>query len=65
METQSKKWYLSKTLWANLIAGVVTVAGVFGLDLGLDGEAQAQLVAGILVGVNLVLRLVTSKSVTL
>jgi hypothetical protein len=54
-----KPWYASKTLWANLLAGAVTIGGVFGLDLGLDEAAQAQLVAGIMVVVNIVLRLVT------
>lgn len=60
---ESKVWYASKTLWANIVAGLVTVAGVFGLDLGLDGEAQAQLVAGVMVVVNIVLRLVTNKPI--
>jgi hypothetical protein len=56
-----KPWYTSKTLWANLIAGGVTVAGVFGIDVGLDPEAQAQLVAGVMVVVNIALRLVTDQ----
>jgi hypothetical protein len=56
-----KPWYTSKTLYANLIAGAVTIAGVFGLDLGLDAEAQAQLVAGVMVVVNIGLRLVTNQ----
>ena len=58
-----KKWYASKTLWANLIAGGVTIAGVFGVDVGLDPEAQAQLVAGVMVVVNIVLRLVTDEPI--
>jgi hypothetical protein len=59
----SKAWFQSKTLWANLIAGAVTIAGVFGLDLGLDETMQAQLVAGVMVVVNIVLRLVTDKPI--
>jgi len=55
----AKPWYASKTMWANLIAGVVTLGGVFGLDLGLTPENQAQLVAAIMVVVNIVLRFVT------
>jgi len=58
---ETKPWYTSKTLYANLIAGAVTVAGVFGVDLGLSPEAQAQLVAGVMVVVNIVLRFVTTK----
>lgn len=57
----TKPWFTSKTLWANLIAGGVTVATAFGLDLGLDPEAQASLVAGVMVVVNIVLRFVTTK----
>lgn len=63
MENQAKPWFRSKTIWANAIAGAVTVAGIFGLDLGLDEAAQAQLVAGVMVVVNLVLRFVTNSPV--
>lgn len=59
----SKPWYLSKTMWANLIGGAVTIGGVFGLDLGLTPETQAQLVSGIMVVINLVLRLVTRSAI--
>ena len=59
----TKPWYASKTMWANLIGGGVTIASVFGLDLGLTPETQAQLVAGIMVVVNLVLRLVTKRPI--
>ena len=60
---QAKPFYASKTMWANLIGGAVTIGSVFGLDLGLDAAAQAQLVAGIMVVVNLVLRLVTKSKI--
>lgn len=58
-----KPWYASKTLWANAIAGIVTVAGVFGVDVGLGPEEQAQIVAGAMVIVNVVLRFVTSSAI--
>jgi len=57
---ETKNWYASKTLWVNLVAGGVTVAGVFGVDVGLSPETQAELVAGILVVVNIILRFVTN-----
>lgn len=60
---ESKPWYASKTMWANLIGGAVTIGSVFGLDLGLTPEAQAQLVAGIVVAVNIVLRFVTKRPI--
>ncbi len=60
---ESKKWYESKTLWVNIVAGAVTLAGAFGLDLGLTPETQAELVAGVMVAVNIVLRFITSKPI--
>lgn len=57
-----KPWYTSKTLYANAIAALATAATVFGLDLGLDDpEAQASLVAGVMVVVNIALRLITNQ----
>lgn len=58
-----KPWYTSKTMIANLIAGGVTIGSVFGLDLGLTPEVQAQLVSGIMVVVNIVLRFVTKEAI--
>ena len=50
-----KKWYLSKTLWANVLA----VAVVFGLEL--SGEE----ITVVLAFVNIILRLVTKENLTL
>lgn len=63
MEPDTKKWWASKTLWANIIAGAVTVGTAFGLKLGLDPQAQAELVAGVMVIVNIILRFVTTKPI--
>jgi len=59
----SKSWYTSKTIWANLLAGVVVVATITGVDLGLSPEAQAEIVAAVMVIVNLVLRFVTNRGI--
>ena len=58
-----KRWYASKTIWANIIAGNVTLAGLFGLDLGLTPDVQAQIVTGVLAVVNIILRFVTKEPV--
>ena len=58
-----KRWYESKTMWANAVAGVTLLTGVFGLDLGMTPETEAKLVAGIMVAVNMVLRMVTRKGI--
>lgn len=62
MET-SKPWWASKTLWANIVAGILAVTGSFGI-LELDAETQTQLVVGIMAVMNIILRLVTKTGVT-
>ena len=59
-----KKWYASKTLWANIIAGIATVATAFGLDLGLDADTQVAVVGGVMAVINIVLRVITKGPVT-
>ncbi len=58
-----KSWIESRTIWLNIVAGVATLATVFGVDLGLTPEVQAELVAGIMVVVNIVLRFMTSTAI--
>lgn len=58
---QTKAWYKSKTIWTNVIAFAATVAGVFGLDIGPD--LQAEIVTGVLAVVNVALRLITAAPV--
>lgn len=61
----SKPWYASKTIWANVIAFAATMATVFGVDLpfALTPEAQAEIVAAIMAVVNIVLRFVTDTPI--
>ena len=55
----TKRWYTSKTLWANLLAITALVAQAeFGYVL--DVEAQAVILAGI----NLILRIITKKGLS-
>jgi len=60
---ETTKWYLSKTLWVNVVAAVATLAGVFKIDLGLTPEVQATVVTTILALVNIALRLVTKTAI--
>ena len=53
----------SKTLWANGLAFVSTIAIANGFDLGLTAEVQAQILAGIMAIVNIVLRLMTTEAI--
>jgi hypothetical protein len=58
------KFYASKTVWVNVVAALATLAGVFKLDLGLTPEVQATVVTTILALVNIALRLVTKKPIS-
>ena len=60
----SKTWWQSKTIWANVIAFVATIAGMFGFDWGLTPETQAQIVAAVMAVVNVVLRFITDKPIS-
>ena len=53
-----KKWYLSKTLWINFLAGVAVLAQAILGESVFDAEVQA----AILVIVNLVLRVLTKQA---
>ena len=58
------KWYLSKTLWVNVVSAVATLTGVFNLDLGLTPDVQATVVTTILALVNIGLRFVTTTPIS-
>ena len=59
----SKKWYLSKTVWFNALAFLVAVLGSFGYTGELDPRLE-QFVLPVVFLINLILRFVTSKSIT-
>ena len=59
----SKSWYASKTIWANVVAFAATLGVILGVDLGLTAEVQAEIVAAVLAGVNVVLRLITTQPI--
>lgn len=61
---ETKHVLASKTLWVNLLAVLAAVSGAFGLDLGLTHDAQAAIVGGALAVVNIALRFLTSKPLT-
>lgn len=45
METESKSIFTSKTFWGAIIAGLSTLAAIFGVDI--TGDQQATIVNGI------------------
>lgn len=54
-----KKWYESKTMWANLVGGVIVLLEYVGTINVVDPEV----LAGVLIVVNIVLRVVTSQPI--
>lgn len=60
-----KSIFQSKTFWTNIVALCVSLTMAFGIDLGLDTEAQTAIVGGILSVVNIALRFVTTQPVSL
>lgn len=58
-----KSIFASRTLWANVIALLATVATLMGADVGMDAETQGALLAGVMAVVNIVLRVVTKEPV--
>jgi len=57
-----KKWYLSKTLWFNVIAFVVLVVNAFGFkEFQPDGELESYAFATVVI-INVILRAVTKSA---
>ena len=59
-----KPFYASKTLWTNIVMLVATVSTAFGLDLGLNPEAQVAIVGTVMSVVNIILRFVTRAPIS-
>ena len=54
-----KKWYTSKTIWANVVAAVsLFVTSQFGYKISTETQA------GIIAGLNIVLRIITKEALT-
>lgn len=60
-----KVWYKSKTVWVNGLTLIGLVFGLFGIDVGLDDKVKGEIAAGVIAGVNLVLRIMTSSGISL
>ena len=48
-----KKWYLSKGVIGGLVAGLATIAGLFGYNVGLEGQEEITTGIVTLVGAGL------------
>lgn len=59
-----KQWYLSKTLWFNVLALVVIIANAFGYANFVPDAQTAEYGAALITLINVILRLVTSQKLT-
>lgn len=57
----AKAWWMSKTIWINLVA----LAGSIVIAAGLDETKWAEISTVVLAVVNLVLRLISKEEITL
>jgi len=62
--TTAKPFWASKTLWINFIALVAAISTAFGVDLGLNPEAQIAIVGTVMSAMNIILRFVTKAPIT-
>jgi uncharacterized membrane protein len=61
-----KSIFTSKTFWANIVGGLVLLASATGNGLPAEiasPEAQSQIVSGIMVVANIILRAITTEPV--
>lgn len=59
--TGTKSWWMSKTIWTNLIA----LAGSILISLGFDAGQWAEIATVLLAAANVALRLVTKDEIAL
>jgi protein-S-isoprenylcysteine O-methyltransferase Ste14 len=51
MDTENKNWFASKGVWGGIVAVLAAIAGIFGLNFGLEAqEATVQLITQIIAG---------------
>jgi hypothetical protein len=62
-DSKGKPFWKSKTIWVNALTFAGAIAGVFGVELGLDEETKTKIAVGGITLVNVVLRAVTTEPV--
>ena len=60
-----KAWYASKTLWFNILFGLIAVAGLFGWVDFQPSQDVIDIVGVIVAAINIILRFVTKAPVGL
>jgi len=63
MEEQEKKFYMSRTVWFNVLTAAVALAGLFGFADFQPSENAAETIAIVIAAANLVLRYITKRGI--
>ena len=58
-----KKWYLSKTIWVNVLAFIAAAGASLQGDFAATYPAMVPLFTTLMAGINLALRFVTDKAI--
>jgi len=58
-----KMWYESKTVWFNVLYGVIAVAGLAGFAEFVPTDNSVEIVGVLIAGINIVLRFMTNKEI--
>lgn len=59
---ENKKWFHSKTIWFNIVSGIVTIAASLQSDGGLSPQLASIMASVVTIG-NVVLRFITEKPI--
>ena len=59
---ENKSWFHSKTIWFNIVSGIVTVAASFQSESGMSPQTASILASVVTVG-NVILRFITEKPI--
>lgn len=64
-QAEAKPVWVSRTVWVNVLTAAAAVGTAVGIDHGLDAETQTAIVAGIMAVQGVIMRVLTSRPVTI
>jgi len=66
MADNSKPWYLSETIWVNILSMIIFVIVLLtGISIDAEPEEMMAISGGIVAAINIILRTKTTKGITL
>ena len=66
MADNNKPWYLSETIWVNILSMIIFVIVLLtGISIDAEPEEMMAISGGIVAAINIILRTKTTKGITL